>query len=72
MGAAIVAGGTSFDALYVAVNGQSGWFERSLEVYGREGEPCSRCGTAIRREQFTNRSSYLCPTCQRRPRNGRW
>jgi formamidopyrimidine-DNA glycosylase len=72
MTAAIVAGGTSFDALYVAVNGESGWFDRSLEVYGREGEPCSRCGTAIVRQQFTNRSSYLCPKCQPRPRNGRW
>jgi formamidopyrimidine-DNA glycosylase len=72
MSAAIAAGGTSFDALYVAVNGESGWFDRSLEVYGREGEPCSRCGTAIRRQQFTNRSSYFCPKCQPRPRSGRW
>jgi formamidopyrimidine-DNA glycosylase len=69
---AIAAGGTSFDALYVAVNGESGWFDRSLEVYGREGEPCSRCGTAIIRQHFTNRSSYLCPHCQPRPRSGRW
>jgi formamidopyrimidine-DNA glycosylase len=65
---AISAGGTSFDALYVAVNGESGWFDRSLEVYGQEGRPCSRCGTPIVRMQFTNRSSYLCPHCQRRPR----
>jgi formamidopyrimidine-DNA glycosylase len=72
MGAAIAAGGTSFDALYVAVNGQSGWFDRSLEVYGREGEPCSRCGGLIVRQHFTNRSSYFCPTCQTRPRSGRW
>jgi len=72
--AALAAGGTSFDALYVAVNGESGWFERSLEVYGREGEPCSRCGAAIRREAFMNRSSYRCPRCQRVPRAGaaRW
>jgi formamidopyrimidine-DNA glycosylase len=72
--AAIAAGGTSFDELYVAVNGESGWFERSLEVYGREGEPCSRCGAAIRREPFMNRSSYRCPRCQRVPRGGavRW
>jgi len=69
---AIRAGGTSFDALYVAVNGESGWFERSLEVYGREGEPCSRCGAAIRREPFMNRSSYRCPRCQPVPRNARW
>ena len=70
--AAIRAGGTSFDALYVAVNGDSGWFERSLEVYGREGEPCSRCGAPIRREAFMNRSSYRCPRCQRPPRMPRW
>lgn len=63
--AAIAAGGTSFDALYVAVNGQSGWFDRSLEAYGQDGRPCSRCGTPIVRVRFTNRSSYLCPTCQR-------
>jgi len=69
---AIEAGGTSFDALYVAVNGESGWFDRSLEVYGRDGEACSRCGTMIARRQFMNRSSYLCPRCQPRPKNGRW
>jgi formamidopyrimidine-DNA glycosylase len=65
---AINAGGTSFDALYVDVNGDSGWFERALHVYGREGEPCVRCGSPIRREPFTNRSSYSCPRCQPRPR----
>jgi formamidopyrimidine-DNA glycosylase len=70
--AALAAGGTSFDQLYVAVEGESGWFERSLEVYGREGEPCSRCGAAIRREPFMNRSSYRCPRCQRTPREPRW
>jgi formamidopyrimidine-DNA glycosylase len=61
-------GGTSFDALYVNVNGQSGYFDRSLAVYGREGLPCTRCGTAVRREPFMNRSSYFCPRCQRRSR----
>jgi len=65
---AIVAGGTSFDALYVNVNGESGYFDRTLNVYGREGEPCDRCGTPIRREAFMNRSSYFCPHCQRAPR----
>ncbi|GAB1642626.1 bifunctional DNA-formamidopyrimidine glycosylase/DNA-(apurinic or apyrimidinic site) lyase [Krasilnikovia sp. MM14-A1259] len=65
---AIVAGGTSFDALYVNVNGESGYFDRSLDAYGREGLPCHRCGTAMRREQFMNRSSYSCPRCQPRPR----
>jgi formamidopyrimidine-DNA glycosylase len=65
---AIGAGGTSFDALYVNVNGQSGYFDRALNAYGREGEPCHRCGTPIRREQFMNRSSFSCPRCQPRPR----
>lgn len=69
MSAALDQGGTSFDALYVNVNGESGYFERSLEVYDREGEPCSRCGTAIRRSPFMNRSSYFCPRCQRRGRS---
>jgi formamidopyrimidine-DNA glycosylase len=63
------AGGTSFDALYVSTEGVSGLFQRSLAVYGREGEPCERCGTAIRRDAFMNRSSYYCPRCQRAPRS---
>jgi formamidopyrimidine-DNA glycosylase len=68
LGEAIMQGGTSFDALYVNVNGESGYFDRSLNVYGREGEPCRRCGAPIRREAFMNRSSYSCPRCQPRPR----
>lgn len=66
--AALGQGGTSFDALYVNVNGASGYFDRSLNAYGREGQPCDRCGTPIRREAFMNRSSYSCSNCQRRPR----
>lgn len=62
---ALAQGGTSFDALYVNVNGESGYFDRSLDAYGQEGEPCHRCGTAIRREHFMNRSSFFCPRCQR-------
>ena len=65
---AIGQGGTSFDALYVDVNGESGYFDVSLAAYGREGKPCPRCGTAIRREPFANRSSFFCPRCQPRPR----
>jgi formamidopyrimidine-DNA glycosylase len=65
-------GGTSFDALYVNVNGESGYFERSLAVYGQEGRACRRCGTPIRRAAFMNRSSYTCPHCQPRPRRARW
>jgi len=68
LGEAIIAGGTTFDALYVNVNGESGYFDRSLNAYGREGQPCRRCGTIMRREQFMNRSSYSCPRCQPRPR----
>jgi formamidopyrimidine-DNA glycosylase len=65
---ALGAGGTSFDSLYVNVNGESGYFERSLDAYGREGEPCGRCGAVMRREKFMNRSSFYCPKCQPRPR----
>ena len=69
---ALVAGGTSFDALYVNVNGQSGYFDRSLAVYGQQGRPCPRCGVPVRRDEFMNRSAFTCPGCQPRPRNGRW
>ena len=68
LGEALAQGGTSFDSLYVDVNGQSGYFSRFLAVYGQADRSCPRCATPIRREQFMNRSSYSCPTCQRRPR----
>ena len=66
---ALAAGGTSFDSLYVNVNGSSGYFSRRLAAYGREGEPCLRCGSPLVREQFANRSSFRCTRCQRR---GKW
>lgn len=65
MAEALEQGGTSFDALYVNVNGESGYFARSLNAYGQEGKPCARCGTIMVRESFMNRSSTLCPRCQR-------
>ncbi|MFC5953705.1 bifunctional DNA-formamidopyrimidine glycosylase/DNA-(apurinic or apyrimidinic site) lyase [Streptomyces pratens] len=68
MNAALAVGGTSFDSLYVNVNGESGYFDRSLDAYGREGLPCRRCGTPVRRRPWMNRSSYFCPRCQRAPR----
>jgi formamidopyrimidine-DNA glycosylase len=71
MADALEQGGTSFDALYVNVNGQSGYFERSLKAYGRELQPCLRCGTPIRRVTFMNRSSFFCPVCQPAPRRRR-
>ncbi len=61
---ALHAGGTSFDALYVNVNGVSGYFDRSLDAYGREGKPCRRCGALIVRNSFMNRSAFSCPACQ--------
>ncbi|MGY0069988.1 bifunctional DNA-formamidopyrimidine glycosylase/DNA-(apurinic or apyrimidinic site) lyase [Streptomyces sp. QTS137] len=68
MNAALAVGGTSFDSLYVNVNGESGYFDRSLDAYGREGLPCRRCGTPMRRRPWMNRSSHFCPKCQRAPR----
>lgn len=65
---ALAQGGTSFDSLYVNVNGESGYFSRSLNAYGREGEPCDRCGNPMSRDHFMNRSSFRCPRCQPKPR----
>jgi formamidopyrimidine-DNA glycosylase len=70
--AALADRGTSFDSLYVDIDGSRGYFERSLQVYGRAGLPCPRCGTAIRKDRFMNRSSHICPRCQPRPRRARW
>jgi formamidopyrimidine-DNA glycosylase len=64
---ALAEGGTSFDAQYVNVNGQAGYFAHSLNAYGRTGEPCPRCGRPIVRVSFMNRSSHFCPHCQRVP-----
>ncbi len=69
---ALAQGGTSFDSLYVDVNGRSGYFGRSLAVYGRAGQPCPRCASVLRRDAFMNRSSFTCPRCQPRPRRARW
>ena len=68
LGRALEDGGTSFDAQYVNVNGQSGYFSQRLNVYGQQGKPCPRCGTTIVREAFMNRSSHRCPVCQPAPR----
>ena len=63
---ALAEGGTSFDSMYVNVNGESGYFAHSLNAYGRGGQACPRCGTLIRRVRFAGRSSHFCPRCQRR------
>jgi len=65
MSAALTVGGTSFDQLYINVNGESGYFDIALNVYAKEGKPCPRCGTPIERIKFTNRSSHFCPHCQK-------
>jgi len=62
---ALAEGGTSFDAQYLNVNGEAGYFAHSLNAYGRQGRPCPRCGRVMVREAFMNRSSHLCPRCQR-------
>ncbi|MFJ6022402.1 bifunctional DNA-formamidopyrimidine glycosylase/DNA-(apurinic or apyrimidinic site) lyase [Nocardiopsis alba] len=71
MSEALEVGGTTFDGLYVNVNGESGYFERGLNAYGRRDRPCGRCGTPIVREAFMNRSSFSCPSCQKVPRGVR-
>lgn len=63
---ALAEGGTSFDAQYVNVNGQSGYFAHSLNAYGQQGKPCPRCGTSIRKVSFMNRGSHFCPRCQKK------
>ena len=72
MSSALAQGGTSFDSLYVDVNGRSGYFDRSLAVYGQAGRACPRCGAVVRRDSFMNRSSFTCPGCQPTPRRARW
>jgi formamidopyrimidine-DNA glycosylase len=61
----LAVGGTSFDELYVDARGEAGYFARELAVYGRAGQPCKRCGTAIKREVIGDRSAHYCPKCQR-------
>jgi formamidopyrimidine-DNA glycosylase len=65
LGKALAEGGTSFDAQYLNVNGESGYFSHSLNAYGQQGEPCPRCGRPIVRQQFMNRGSHFCAFCQR-------
>jgi len=62
---ALAEGGTSFDAQYLNVNGESGYFAHSLNVYGQQGKGCPRCGRAVVREKFMNRGSHFCAYCQR-------
>lgn len=58
-------GGTSFDDMYVHVNGESGFFDQSLAAYGQTDEACPRCGTPIKRILVGQRASHFCPRCQK-------
>jgi formamidopyrimidine-DNA glycosylase len=61
---AITDGGTTLND-FADGEGRSGYFQVSLGVYGREGEPCSLCGTPVRRIVQAGRSTFYCPRCQR-------
>jgi len=65
LAAAVKVGGTSFDEQYKNVNGESGYFEISLNAYGMTGRPCNRCGKPIKRDSWMNRGSHFCPACQK-------
>lgn len=62
---AIAAGGSSIRD-YVDATGRGGWFQTRHRVYARTGEPCVRCGAAIRRGVVAGRGTHYCPRCQRR------
>ncbi len=57
-------GGTTFDGKYVGVDGFAGGFQNELKVYGRDGEPCQKCGTKIQRIKQAGRGTFFCPFCQ--------
>lgn len=62
---AIAACGTTLeDGLYRGPNGEIGEFSDELATYGREGEPCPRCGAPIARTVLGGRGTYFCPCCQ--------
>lgn len=64
LGDAIEQGGTTLND-FADGEGNSGYFQIDLAVYGREGQPCWRCGRSIRRRVLSNRSTFYCPGCQR-------
>lgn len=64
LGRAIAQGGTTLND-FADGEGKTGYFQVSLAVYGREGEPCRSCGTPIRRRLHAGRSTFYCSTCQR-------
>jgi formamidopyrimidine-DNA glycosylase len=61
---AIALGGSSISD-YVDADGEEGFFQLQHRVYGREGEPCLVCRTAIRRVVLAGRSSHYCSNCQK-------
>jgi formamidopyrimidine-DNA glycosylase len=70
LNAGIDANGATIDD-YRDASGAEGSFQNSFKVYGREGEPCYRCGTRIRKIRAAGRGTYFCPYCQRAPKPAR-
>jgi formamidopyrimidine-DNA glycosylase len=64
LSASIEAGGTTLRD-FLREDGEPGYFKQSLSVYGREGEPCLKCGTTVKRVVMAQRSTFYCPKCQR-------
>ncbi|MFC3908845.1 bifunctional DNA-formamidopyrimidine glycosylase/DNA-(apurinic or apyrimidinic site) lyase [Legionella dresdenensis] len=60
---AIKAGGTTLKDFYV-LDGKPGYFAQSLQVYGRNNQPCFQCASVIEMTRITGRASAYCPTCQ--------
>lgn len=58
-------GGTTFDGKYVGVDGFAGGFQKELKVYGRDGEPCLKCGASISKIKQGGRGTFFCPVCQK-------
>jgi formamidopyrimidine-DNA glycosylase len=63
LAAAIHQGGTTLRD-FVNSDGQPGYFQQSLDVYGRGGEPCNVCNTTLKEMKLGQRSSVFCPKCQ--------
>ena len=61
---AIEAGGSTLKDF--SANGAAGHYQEQAQVYGREGEPCNTCGTAVRRIVQGQRSTFFCGVCQKR------
>jgi formamidopyrimidine-DNA glycosylase len=64
LAASIEMGGTTLRD-FLNESGEPGYFKQTLHVYDREDQPCRICGTPVKRIVQTNRSTFLCPKCQK-------